>query len=221
VRGIWEGESRGRQKGGQDQAWEKTGENYRGSGNWTEVCSSGEWGIGEVENPRCQGPKRFSGPNRDNISWNTQQRGERTCWDHIQWVDTVPGWEMGASTHLKNINPDSFLSKRNAGTEWNRDWGMAIQRLPHLGIHPMCSHQNQTLLLMPRRACWQEPQIAVLWEVVPEPDQYRCGCSQPAIRQSTGTLIEELGKGLKELKGLATPQEEKYQPIRPTKAPRA
>jgi len=29
----------------------------------------------------------------------------------------------------------------------------AIQRLPILGIHPMCSHKTQSLLLIPRRAC--------------------------------------------------------------------
>jgi hypothetical protein len=29
----------------------------------------------------------------------------------------------------------------------------AIQRLPHLGIHPIYSHQTQTLLWMPRSAC--------------------------------------------------------------------
>jgi hypothetical protein len=31
--------------------------------------------------------------------------------------------------------------------------GMTIQRLPHLGIHPIYSHQTQTLLWMPTRAC--------------------------------------------------------------------
>jgi hypothetical protein len=31
--------------------------------------------------------------------------------------------------------------------------GMTIQRLPHLGIHPINNHQNQTLLWMPTRAC--------------------------------------------------------------------
>jgi hypothetical protein len=31
--------------------------------------------------------------------------------------------------------------------------GMTIQRLPHLGIHPINNHQTQTLLRMPRRAC--------------------------------------------------------------------
>jgi hypothetical protein len=31
--------------------------------------------------------------------------------------------------------------------------GKAIQKLPHLGIHPTYSHQMQTLLWMPRSAC--------------------------------------------------------------------
>jgi hypothetical protein len=39
--------------------------------------------------------------------------------------------------------------------------GKAIQRLPHLGIHPIYSHQTQTLLCMSRSACWQESDIAV------------------------------------------------------------
>jgi hypothetical protein len=42
------------------------------------------------------------------------------------------------------------------------------------------------------------------------------GCLQPTIRLSTGSTKEELEKGLKELKGFATPQEEQeYQPSRP------
>jgi hypothetical protein len=35
--------------------------------------------------------------------------------------------------------------------------------------------------------------------------RYRGGCSQPAIGLSMGTPMEELGEGLKELKGFATP----------------
>jgi len=35
------------------------------------------------------------------------------------------------------------------------------------------SHQTPTILLMPRTACWQEPDIAVSWEAQPEHDKYR------------------------------------------------
>jgi hypothetical protein len=31
--------------------------------------------------------------------------------------------------------------------------GIAIQKLSHLGIHPINNHQTQTLLQMPTRAC--------------------------------------------------------------------
>jgi hypothetical protein len=31
--------------------------------------------------------------------------------------------------------------------------GKIIQRLPHLGIHPIYNHQTQKLLWMPRSAC--------------------------------------------------------------------
>jgi hypothetical protein len=31
--------------------------------------------------------------------------------------------------------------------------GMTMQRLPHLGIHPINNHQTQTLLRLPTRVC--------------------------------------------------------------------
>jgi hypothetical protein len=39
--------------------------------------------------------------------------------------------------------------------------GWTIQRLPHPRIHPIISHQTQTLLHMPARFCWKDPDIAV------------------------------------------------------------
>jgi hypothetical protein len=44
-----------------------------------------------------------------------------------------------------NNIPIEGVTKCGAETE-----GMTIQRLPHLGIHPIYSHQTQTLLWMPR-----------------------------------------------------------------------
>jgi hypothetical protein len=51
--------------------------------------------------------------------------------------------------------------------------------------------------------CWQEPDMAVSWEALPEPDKYIGSCLQPTIGLSTGFPREELEKGLKELKGFA------------------
>jgi hypothetical protein len=46
--------------------------------------------------------------------------------------------------------------KHEAEEDLKRDPGILrmepSQRLPHLGIHPINSHQNQTLLWMPTRA---------------------------------------------------------------------
>ena len=42
---------------------------------------------------------------------------------------------------------------------------------------------------------------AVSWEGLPVPDKYRGGYSQPTIALSTGSPMEELEKGPKELKG--------------------
>jgi hypothetical protein len=45
---------------------------------------------------------------------------------------------MKPPTHLKNINIEFLLSKGNAGTKSAAETeGKAIQRLSHLGIHPI------------------------------------------------------------------------------------
>jgi hypothetical protein len=48
----------------------------------------------------------------------------------------------------KILTGGNMETKYGAETEGN-----AIQRLFHLGIHPIYSHQMQTLLWMPRSAC--------------------------------------------------------------------
>jgi hypothetical protein len=51
--------------------------------------------------------------------------------------------------------------------------GRTIQRLPHLGIHSIYKHQTQTLLHMPERFYWQDPDIAISCEAMPVPGKYR------------------------------------------------
>jgi hypothetical protein len=79
--------------------------------------------------------------------------------------------------------------------------GKVIQWLSHLVIHPIYSHETQTLLWMPSAL----PDIALSWKVVAVPDKYRSGGSQPSIGLSTGSPIHELEKGPKEMKGFAVP----------------
>jgi hypothetical protein len=80
--------------------------------------------------------------------------------------------------------------------------GWTIQRLPHSGVHPIISHQTQTLLHTPARFCWKDPGITVSCEAMPGPGKYRSGCSQSSIGWNTGPLMLELKKVPKSWRGL-------------------
>jgi hypothetical protein len=91
-----------------------------------------------------------------------------------------------------------FSSVKIAGLlkEWT------IQRLPHLGVNPIISHQRQTLLHMPKRFCWRDSDIAVSCKALQVPGKYRSGCSQSSIGWNTGPQMKELEKEPKSLRGL-------------------
>jgi hypothetical protein len=93
-----------------------------------------------------------------------------------------------------------FLYKGKTGSKKmeKKMVGKAIWRPPHLDIHPTCRHQTQTLLLMPTSTCWQQPGLAVSWEVLPAPDQYRYRYRYSQWL-SLGTPMQKQGEGLKEL----------------------
>jgi hypothetical protein len=98
----------------------------------------------------------------------------QTIRDHIQSLGKASSWRLGPPTHLQIPNPEWLLSKGKKGTKYGAETeGKTIQRLPHLGIHPLYRHQTQTLLYIPRNACWQEPIIPVSLEALPESDKYR------------------------------------------------
>jgi hypothetical protein len=59
-------------------------------------------------------------------------------------VDTLILLRRGNKIPMKGVTETKF----KADSE-----GMTIQRLPHLGIHPINNHQTQTLWQMPTRAC--------------------------------------------------------------------
>jgi hypothetical protein len=61
-----------------------------------------------------------------------------------QSVDTSILLRRGNKIPMEGVTETKF----GAETE-----GMTIQRLPHLGIHPIYSHQTWTLLWMPGSAC--------------------------------------------------------------------
>jgi hypothetical protein len=112
-----------------------------------------------------------------------------------QSVDTSFLLRMGNKILMKGLIETKFRAEME---------GRTIQRLPHPGIHPINSHQNQTLLHMSARFCWQDPDIAVSCEAIPVPGKYRSGCLQSSIGWNTGPPMKELEKVPKELKGSAT-----------------
>jgi hypothetical protein len=57
---------------------------------------------------------------------------------------------VGASILLRRGNKILPGANTKCGAETE---GKVIQKLPHLGIHPIYSHQTQTLLQMPRSVC--------------------------------------------------------------------
>ena len=79
-----------------------------------------------------------------------------------------------------NKIPIEGVTETNFGDETE---GKTIQRLHHLGIHPIFNHQTQTLLHMPEIFCWQDPDIALSCESMP--GKYRSGCSQSSIGWNT------------------------------------
>ena len=78
-----------------------------------------------------------------------------------QSVDILIPLRKGNKIPMEGVTDTKF----GAETE-----GMTIQKLSHLGMHFINSHQNQTLLQMPTRSCWQEPDIAVFWEALTVPN---------------------------------------------------
>jgi hypothetical protein len=131
--------------------------------------------------------------------WNTQDTIHRP-----HEAKEKEDQSVGASILLRRGN--NILMGANMETKCGAETeGKTIQRLLHLGIQPIYNNQTQTLLWMSRSTYWLEPDIAVSWEALPEPDIYRGRCSQPTIELIMGFPMEELEKGLKELKGFATP----------------
>jgi hypothetical protein len=119
---------------------------------------------------------------------------------------------MGSSIHLQNFNPELLLSKGNTGTKSRAETeGKGIQRLPHLGIHSKCGLQTQTLLGLPRSADRSLIQLSPerLCHILTSIDVNACSVS-------TGTPMDDLGEGLKELEGshMASMREKALGPVK-------
>ena len=60
---------------------------------------------------------------------------------------------IGNKIPMKGITETKFGAKMK---------GWTIRRLSHPGMHPIISHQTQTLLHMPERFCWRDP-VILIW----------------------------------------------------------
>ena len=76
---------KGGNKGRPHQELKEIWERYRGSENWTKICSRGNEELGiATEGSQTPGKVRLPVLNRDDFSGNAQRRGNRTCRDHLQ-----------------------------------------------------------------------------------------------------------------------------------------
>ena len=103
-------------------------------------------------------------------TWNSRRRKTKV-------------WILWFLLEVGNKIPKEGVLEIKFGAETE---GMTIQQLPHLGIHPINNHQSQTLLQMPTRFCWQEPDMVVSSEVLPVSAKYRSGCSQSPLDGAHG-----------------------------------
>jgi hypothetical protein len=119
------------------------------------------------------------------------------------FINSLEGQCMDASFlfRIGNKIPMEGVTETKFGAAMK---GWTIQRLLHPRIHLIITHQTQTLLHMPARNCWKDPDIAVSCEAMPVPGKYRSGRSQSSIGWNTGPPMEELEKVPKELKGSIT-----------------
>ena len=71
-----------------------------------------------------------------------------------QCMDTSFLLRIGNKIPMKGVTETKFVAKMK---------GWTIQRLPNPGVHPIISHQTQTLLHMPAKFCWKDPDNCLLW----------------------------------------------------------
>ena len=112
-----------------------------------------------------------------------------------QSVDTSFLLRMGSKIPMKGVTETKF----GAGTI-----GWTTQMLPHLGIHPIISHQSRHYSIhMPARFCWNWPWISCfMWGYASAWKIKKSGCSQSSSGWHTGSSMEELEKVPKELRAL-------------------
>ena len=72
----------------------------------------------------------------------TRRKWRKALKNEDQSVDTLPLLRIGNKIPMEGVTEAKFGAKTK---------GWTIQRLPHMGVHRIISHQTQTLLHMPAR----------------------------------------------------------------------
>ena len=94
-------------------------------------------------------------------------------------VDTLSLLRMGNKIPMEGITETMFGAVMKV-------W--IIQILPHPRIHPIFSHQSQTLMHMPARFCSQDPDKAVSCDAMPVPGKYRMDAHSHLLDRTQGPL---------------------------------
>ena len=115
------------------------------------------------------------------------------------WCVLTDKWILAEKFRISKIHSQTILTSRRKFKVWMllrrgngiltggiigtkcgaESKGKAIQRLPYLEIHPICSCKTQTLLQMLGTSCWLETDMAGSWRSLPKSRKYRDKCSQP------------------------------------------
>jgi hypothetical protein len=90
-------------KGGKNR--EEMEEMYRGSGNWTDICSNGEWGIGGSNQkiPDARKAKASQDPTGMTLADIPHKGRQNPSRDHIQRLGMDPQLRVEASHPSPNV----------------------------------------------------------------------------------------------------------------------
>ena len=102
---------------------------------------------------------------------------------------------------IGNKIPMEGVTETKFGAEME---GWTIQRLPHPGIHPIISHQTQTLWHMPTCFLLKGPSYSTLVRLCQCLANTEVDAHSHLLNGTQGPPMEELEKVHKELKGSAT-----------------
>ena len=107
------------------------------------------------------------------LGWRCSSFGRKLSW-HAWYCSTYnpSSWKMEVGSPKFQSYPWCHSKKEASLGYVTPTKGWTIQRLPNPGIHPIISHQTQTLLHMPARFCWRVPDIAVSYEAMQLPGKY-------------------------------------------------